>query len=104
MRNGRQKSNMAATKFCFFDILTSDRGGDFPRIIEIALFVLFFAEYRVSSTGYKNGYSFKINHIFTIIHYFQENFTTQKNRVLYFFSMDYKNVIMTFMTHIVYVM
>ena len=29
---------MAATKFSFFDISTSDRG-DFPRIIEIALFI-----------------------------------------------------------------
>ena len=33
---GRQKSKMAATKLSFFDISTSD-GGDFPRIIEIAL-------------------------------------------------------------------
>ena len=32
---------MAATKFSFFDILTSDRG-DFPRIIEIALFFYVF--------------------------------------------------------------
>ena len=30
---------MAATKFSFFDISTSDRG-DFPRMIEIALFIL----------------------------------------------------------------
>ena len=37
LRNGRQKSKMAATKFSFFEISTSDRG-DFPRIIEIALF------------------------------------------------------------------
>ena len=35
LRNGRQKSKMAAMKFSF---LTSDRG-DFPRIIEIALFL-----------------------------------------------------------------
>ena len=35
--DGRQKSKMAATKFSFFAIPTSDRG-DFPRIIEIASF------------------------------------------------------------------
>ena len=39
LRNHRQKSKMAATKFSFFVISTSDRG-DFPRIIVIALFVL----------------------------------------------------------------
>ena len=32
------KSKIAATKFSFIDISTSDRG-DFPRIIEIALFI-----------------------------------------------------------------
>ena len=40
MRNGRQRSKIAATKFSFFDISTSDRG-DFRPIIEIALFVIF---------------------------------------------------------------
>ena len=40
LRNARQKSKMAATKVFFFVISTSDRG-DFPRIIEIALFILF---------------------------------------------------------------
>ena len=34
------KSKLAATKLSFFDISTSD-GGDFPRIIEIALFLFF---------------------------------------------------------------
>ena len=38
IQDGRQRSNMAATKFSFFDISTSDRG-DFPRIIEIAMFL-----------------------------------------------------------------
>ena len=33
---------MDATKFSFFDLSTSDRG-DFPRIIEIALFIIFFS-------------------------------------------------------------
>ena len=44
LRNGRQNTKMAATKFSFFDIWTSDRG-DFPRIIVIALlsyFIIFF--------------------------------------------------------------
>ena len=41
MRNARQKSKMAATKFRgFFVISTSDRG-DFPRIIVIALLFYF---------------------------------------------------------------
>ena len=35
------KSKMAATKFSFFDISTSDCG-DFPRIVEIALLFFFF--------------------------------------------------------------
>ena len=34
------KFNMAATKFSFFVISTSDRG-DFPRIIVIALYLIF---------------------------------------------------------------
>ena len=38
IQDGRQKSKMAATKFSFIDISTSHRG-DFPRIIEIALFL-----------------------------------------------------------------
>ena len=33
------QSKMAAAKFSYFDISTSDRG-DFPRIIEIALFII----------------------------------------------------------------
>jgi len=41
LRNARQKSKMAATKFSFFVISTSDRG-DFPRIIVIALFKFIF--------------------------------------------------------------
>ena len=41
IKDGRQKSEMAATKFSFFDISTSD-GGYFPRIIEIALFTFDF--------------------------------------------------------------
>ena len=45
LRNARQKSKMAATKFSFFDISTSARG-DFPRIIEIALFVYMFCRSR----------------------------------------------------------
>ena len=36
---------MATTKFSFFDISTSDRG-DFPRIIEIALYFYNFVENR----------------------------------------------------------
>ena len=39
IQDGRQKSKIAATKFSFFDISASDRG-DFPRIIEIALFLV----------------------------------------------------------------
>ena len=41
LRNARQKSKMADTKFSYFCIyLTSDRG-DYPRIIVIALFHVF---------------------------------------------------------------
>ena len=40
LRNIRRKSKMAATKFSFFYISTSDRGY-FPRIIEITLFSIF---------------------------------------------------------------
>ena len=39
--NARQKSKMAATKFSFYVISTSDRG-DFPRIIVITLFLFMF--------------------------------------------------------------
>ena len=37
IQDGRQKFKIAATKFSFIYISISD-GGDFPRIIEIALF------------------------------------------------------------------
>ena len=41
LRNARQKSKTAAPKFSFYVILTSDRG-DFPRIIVIALYCIYF--------------------------------------------------------------
>ena len=37
IQDGRQRSKVATTKFSVYDLSTSD-GGDFPRIIEIALF------------------------------------------------------------------
>ena len=41
IQEGRQNSKMTATKFFFFFYISTSDGGDFPRIIEIALLYLF---------------------------------------------------------------
>jgi len=59
IQDGRQKSKRAATNF--FDISTSDRG-DFPRIIEIALFTFKFVSIWFSKfqrNNYKHAFKTK---------------------------------------------
>ena len=51
----KKKSKMAATKFSFFDIATSDRG-DFPRTIEMSLlsissFTMILSDYVLKRSG-----------------------------------------------------
>ena len=55
LKNGRQISKMAATKFSFFYISTSDRG-DFPHIIDIALYTILLHQFVCRPTRSKSSH------------------------------------------------